>query len=279
MYETVRVSEFPTLRFLQLVNQIFEDYPIPIKWDLFSFNLDVRENSVSLTDSYVFFKNGKPVGFVLCCIRKNRGRIDSMGVVKEERNKGLGGEILSFCLEAMKKRNVTDVVLEVLADQEKVVRFYSRFGFRVSRRLVSMIRHLPVPSVSARFLKAERESVHKSALEALVKFSRRPNWQREPLTLLLSADRYRMARAAHPLSGYVVWGRSEENAFIVDCAPTSTETSYTELLEQAVNYVCSIENRKVCFMGNVPEDDPLYEAADQTGFKPLFEQYEMILKL
>lgn len=279
MYETIRVSEFPTLRLLELVNQIFEDYPVPIKWDLFSFNLDVRENSISLTDSYVFLKNGKPVGFVLCCIRKNKGRIDSMGVVKEERNKGLGGKILSFCLEALKKRNITDVVLEVLANQEKVVRFYSRFGFRVSRRLVSMIRHLPVPSVSARFLKGERESIHKSALEALAKFSRRPNWQREPLTLLLSADRYKMARVAHPLSGYVVWGKSVENAFIVDCAPTSAETSYTELLEQAVNYVCSSENRTICFIGNVPEDDPLYQAAGQTGFKPLFEQYEMILKL
>lgn len=83
----MRVSEFLTLRFLNLVNEVFADYPLRVEWDLFSFNQDVRENSISLPDSYVFLKEDRPVGFILCCIRRNRGRIDSMGVIGEEREK------------------------------------------------------------------------------------------------------------------------------------------------------------------------------------------------
>lgn len=279
MYETVRVSEFLTLRFLNLVNEVFADYPLRVEWDLFSFNQDVRENSISLPDSYVFLKEDRPVGFILCCIRRNRGRIDSMGVIGEERGKGLGGKILSFALDALKNRGVSSVVLEVLASQEEVVKFYSKFGFRVTRKLVSMIKNVPKPRSSVRFLKSERESIHRNALDAMVKLSRRPNWQREPLTLLLSGDRYRMARTGQTLVGYVVWGRGEENAFIVDCAPINDESTYAEFLDQAVNYVCQVEGRSVCFVGNVPEDDPLYRAAEQVGFQPLFEQYEMLLQL
>jgi len=279
MYETVKVSEFPTLRLLNLVNEVFEDYPLHVEWDLFSFNQDVRENSISLSDSYVFLKDDRPVGFILCCVRRSRGRIDSMGVIKEERGKGLGGKMLSFALDVLRNRGVSSVVLEVLASQEEVVKFYSKFGFRVTRRLVSMIKNVPNPRPSIRFLKTERESIHKSALEAMVRLSRRPNWQREPLTLLLSGDRYKMARVGQRLAGYVVWGKGEENAFIVDCAPINDESIYAELLEQAVNYVCQVEDRSVCFVGNVPEDDPLYRAAEQAGFQPLFEQYEMLLQL
>uniref|UniRef100_A0A832MQI5 GNAT family N-acetyltransferase n=1 Tax=Pseudothermotoga hypogea TaxID=57487 RepID=A0A832MQI5_9THEM len=279
MYETVKVSEFPTLRLLNLVNEVFEDYPLHVEWDLFSFNQDVRENSISLSDSYVFLKDDRPVGFILCCVRRSRGRIDSMGVIKEERGKGLGGKMLSFALDVLRNRGVSSVVLEVLASQEEVVKFYSKFGFRVTRRLVSMIKNVPNPRPSIRFLKTERESIHKSALEAMVRLSRRPNWQREPLTLLLSGDRYKMARVGQQLAGYVVWGKGEENAFIVDCSPINDESIYAELLEQAVNYVCQVEDRSVCFVGNVPEDDPLYRAAEQAGFQPLFEQYEMLLQL
>lgn len=267
------------MRLLNLVNEVFADYPLRIEWDLFSFIQDMRENSISLSDSYVFVKHDRPVGFILCCVRRNRGRIDSMGVIREERGKGLGGQILSFALEVLKKKGISSVVLEVLAGQQDVVKFYSRSGFRVTRRLISMIKNVPNPRPSIRFLKTERESIHKSALEAMVRLSRRPNWQREPLTLLLSGDRYKMARAGQQLAGYVVWGKGEENAFIVDCAPMNDESIYAEFLEQAVNHVCQFEGRSVCFIGNIPEDDPLYRAAEQVGFQPLFEQYEMLLQL
>ncbi|MEN3008862.1 GNAT family N-acetyltransferase [Pseudothermotoga sp.] len=279
MYETVKVSDFPLIRFLNLVKEIFQDYPLPIQWDLFSFNLDVRENSLSLSDSYIFLKTGKPVGFVLCCIRRDRGRIDSMGVIHEERGTGLAREILSFGLDGLKKRGVKSVVLEVLTTQERAFNFYSKFGFRVTRKLISMIKEIPSPRFSAHFLSTERKSIHKSALEAMVRLSRHPNWQREPVTLLLSGDRYKMARIGQNLSGYVVWGKGEENAFIVDCAPIKVEYSYSELVEQSANFVCQVEKRRICYLGNVPENDPLYPAAKQAGFQPLFEQYEMSLQL
>lgn len=279
MYEIVKVSDFPSLRFLSLVNEIFQDYPLPIRWDLFSFNLDVRENSISLSDSYVFSKAGKPVGFVLCCVRRNRGRIDSMGVVLEERGTGLAEKILSFSLEGLKKKGVTSVVLEVLVTQERAFNFYSKFGFRVTRKLISMIKEVPNLQSSVHFLSTERKSIHKFALEAMVRLSRHPNWQREPVTLLLSGDRYRMARVGQNLSGYIVWGKGEENAFIVDCAPIKIDYSYPELVEQSANFVCQVEKKRICYLGNVPENDLLYLAARQVGFQPLFEQYEMSLQL
>lgn len=279
--ESVKLlAEFPIVRFLDLVSEVFSDYPIPINWDTLSFNLDARENSISFADSFVFLKNNKPVGFIVCCLRKNRGRIDSMGVVKEERGTGLAYRILEHALEALRWKKAETVVLEVLETETRAIRFYEKNGFRTTRRLSSLIKENPTPVKKVVFFKADPRWIHQSSVEAMINLSRRPNWQREPATLLLASSRYKMARTnLLKDQGYVVWGSTEKNAFIVDCAPTRYKESYTSLFGEAVNYVCDVENKNICSIANVPEDDPLYNAAIEIGFEKVLTQLEMILHL
>ncbi|MEJ5230051.1 MAG: GNAT family N-acetyltransferase [Pseudothermotoga sp.] len=274
------LTEFPIVRFLDLVNEVFRDYPVPINWDTLSFNLDARENSISFSDSFVFLKNDKPVGFVVCCIRKNRGRIDSMGVVKEERGTGLAYRILEHALEALRWKKVEIVMLEVLEGETRAIRFYEKNGFRTTRRLFSLVKENPALVRTVSFFKADPRWIHQSAVEAVVNLPRHPNWQREPTTLLLASSRYKMARINLPKDhGYVVWGSNERNAFIVDCAPAKSRESYSQLLKMAVDYVCDVERKQVCTIANVPENDPLFAAAIESGFEKVLAQLEMTLHL
>ncbi|HOJ87844.1 MAG TPA: GNAT family N-acetyltransferase [Pseudothermotoga sp.] len=279
--ESVKLlAEFPIVRFLDLVNEIFSDYPVPINWDTLSFNLDARENSISLTDSFVFLKDDRPVGFIVCCLRKNRGRIDAMGVVKEERGTGLAYRILEHALESLRWKKAESVVLEVLETETRAIRFYEKNGFRTTRRLFSMVKENPVPVRKVSFFRADPRWIHQISVEAMINLSRHPNWQREPATLLLASSRYKMARTnLLKDQGYVVWGATEQNAFIVDCAPARNRESYVSLLDEAVNYVCDVENKTVCSMANIPEDDPLYNAALKIGFEKVLTQLEMVLHL
>ncbi len=279
--ESVKLlAEFPVVRFLDLVNEIFSDYPVPINWDILSFNLDARENSISFTDSFVFLKNDRPVGFVVCCLRKNRGRIDSMGVVKEERGSGLAYRILEHALEALRWRKAETVVLEVLETEARAIRFYEKNGFRTTRKLFTMVKENPEPVRKVSFFKVDPRWIHQASVEAMINLSRHLNWQREPATLLLASSRYKMARTnLLKDQGYVVWGSTEKNAFIVDCAPVKNRESYVPLLSEAVSYVCDVENKNICSIANVPEDDPLYSAAIKIGFQTVLTQLEMVLHL
>ncbi len=281
--ETVKLlSEFPIVRFLELVNEVFSDYPVPVKWDILSFNLDARENSVSLSDSFVFLKDDKPVGFIVCCIRRNRGRIDAMGVVKSERGTGLAYRIIEHALEALRWRKVQNVVLEVLKTESKAIRFYEKNGFRTVRELHSMIREFSTfeEDDELTVVKTDARWVHQASVEASINLHRSPNWQREPTTLLLASGRYKYARLNLRRSqGYLVWGSTSDNAFIVDCAPIKELKDYPSLLEAAAKYVCKTEGKRYCAIFNVPENDSLYDAAARNGFRNFMTQLEMSLQL
>ena len=281
MEKIVPLSGYPLVDFVNFVNEVFSDYAIPINWDVLNFRLDVRENSLDLDLSYVFLENERPVGFIVTGVRKNRGRIDAMGVVKEKRGTGLAQKILQYALERLKWKGVERVILEVAEEDPRAVRFYEKNGFREIRKLHTLALRPRdfVDQDEGKFFKTEARWVHKAALEAQVNIPRKPNWQREPLTLLLSDDRYEMNRVVvEGEEGYAVWGTTPDSAFIVDASPVKNPDVYQSLLSSLVKKIFS-EGYGVITISSVPEDDSLYDNAVKIGFKTIFVQKEMCFRL
>jgi RimJ/RimL family protein N-acetyltransferase len=52
-----------------------------------------------------------------------------MGLLREYRGRGIGGELLKACIEVAKERGITRVELETRADNEPALRLYRRLGF------------------------------------------------------------------------------------------------------------------------------------------------------
>ena len=52
-----------------------------------------------------------------------------MGLLREYRGRGIGGELLQACLALAKERGITRVELETRTDNEAALRLYRRFGF------------------------------------------------------------------------------------------------------------------------------------------------------
>lgn len=280
MEEVRSLNEFPIVRFLNLVREVFRSYPVFVDWNTLSFELDARENSVSFSNSFVFLKNGEPVGFVVTCIRRNRGRIDAMGVVESEKGSGLAQRILAHTLEVLRWQKVQKVILEVLETEKRAVRFYIKNGFKAVRRLDTFIKECPPVSSRHNFVKADYRWIHRSSLEASINLKRRLNWQREPVTLLLSDGRYKMARTHIGRDqGYLVWGSTKDSAYIVDCAPVTDAEVYDQMLNISAEYICMSENRASCTIAGVPENDPLHTSAERNGFRKVLTQLEMELHL
>ncbi|ACM23574.1 MULTISPECIES: GNAT family N-acetyltransferase [Thermotoga] len=274
-----RASEVSVIDLVNLVNEIFKDYAVPVNWDVYNFNLDVRENSISLDDSFVFFEEEKPVGFVLLCIRKDRGRIDSMGVIKPRRGTGLADMILKHALEHLVWKGVKSVVLEVVSTDQRAVRFYEKNGFKKKRHLHSFVLDRNIEGTGdVRFFETDEKRIHMYSLKARTDFNRNPNWQRECLTLLLADGRYRMERASwKDGEGYLVWGETPQSSFIVDAF--AFRGNMDEFIRECVDHIQKESKKSLVTCTAVPEDDPLFHALEANGFQRVLTQYEMELRL
>ena len=282
MEKVIPLSEYPLADFISLVNDIFSDYAIPISWNVLDFKLDAKENSLSFEDSFVFMDKGKPVGFIVTGIRKEVGRVDAMGVVKDKRGTGLARKILQYAISRLERKGVERIVLEVASSDTRAVRFYEKNGFRQVRNLYTLIIKPEdfVGQGDGNFSETEHNWVHWASMTALVNIPRKPNWQRDPTTLNLSENRYRMERIViDGEEGYLVWGETKDSSFIVDVSPVKNPEYFQVMIASSVKKIFSETSKELITMSSVPEDDPLYSEAIKVGFKGIFKQYEMCFRL
>ncbi|MDK2900175.1 MAG: hypothetical protein PWQ45_695 [Thermosipho sp. (in: thermotogales)] len=270
------LNEYSLIDFVNLVNKVFEDYTVPVNWNVINFQLDARENSISLEDSFIFFKGEKPVGFIVNSIRRDRARIDAMGVVKEERGTGTASFILEHATNYLKWKGIKKILLEVITKDKRAYRFYEKHGFREKRKLHLLVnKDLKTESIEYRAIKVEPRYVYTLSLN--LEISGRPtNWQREPITLLLADGRYNYVKLIHRgKEGYLVWGKNEDKStYIVDLG-TKNNDEWENFAKIAVDYLVRETNCKIISATSVPENDPLYSALKNTGFTSLIEQSEM----
>ncbi|SHE36399.1 Ribosomal protein S18 acetylase RimI [Marinitoga hydrogenitolerans DSM 16785] len=275
--EFKKASEVPKIAIVDLVNQTFKDYTVPINWTITSFEHDLRENSISLDDSYIVYEKDKPIGFSLVSIRGVRGRIDAFGFLKEFRLKGYGSELLYYTTEKMKWKGITKITLEVVNEEINAKKFYQKHGFKEKRILESFIKYLDkINKPKFKYTITDHKWIHDRAVEALHYIGRNPNWQREPKTLELSRDRYQMEKIIQKgfTIGYVVWGTTKEGAFIVDTSPIIDPTKYEEILEDLLNRFADLNFKNVTIV-SLPENDPLYSLIKKYEFTPFLKQIEM----
>lgn len=275
--EFKKASEVPKVTIVDLVNNTFKDYTVPVNWTITSFEYDIRENSVSLEDSYIVYEDNNPIGFSLVSVRGARGRIDAFGFLKEYRLKGYGSELLYYTTEKLKWKGITKVTLEVVDEETSAKKFYLKHGFKEKRILESFIKYIDkIEYPKFKYVQTDYKYVHDRAVEALHYIGRKPNWQREPKTLELSRDRYQMERITSKgfTIGYVVWGTTKEGAFIVDISPIIDESKYVEIVEDFLNRLAHMNFKSVTIV-SLPEDDILYSIIKDKEFTPFLKQVEM----
>ncbi len=94
----------------------------------------------------------QPVGFVLCRRAADEGEILSMGVVPEERRRGLGRRLVAAALEAASAAGAESLYLEVAEDNRAARGLYQKLGFSPVGRRKGYYRKLPRPGLDALIL-------------------------------------------------------------------------------------------------------------------------------
>jgi len=279
----IQKNQIKTL--LTLINEVFDDYPIPVNWTEREFEMDMIENRIALEDSFFLLKESVPVGFIVIAKNNNKARIDSMGVKKSYRGTGCAELLLQHTLEHLKWKKVDCVMLEVIESDKRAVSFYEKQGFSHERKLYSLLMDLDDFSPEVyQYKSGNTHIIHELSLQANNIFHRHLNWQRMPSALGNSGDRYYKEviydkkDRGHPI-GYLVWGENTDNIYIVDTYTVNPDYDLKQIIQDVKRFVRTKTNKTKCLITNIPENDDLFEDFISSGAEILFKQIEMELNL
>ena len=146
-------SDYPLPDLAQLLNLSFENYLVPVTFNLLQFLTMIRKDSVDLAASRVLLVDEQPAGIALIARRGWTSRLAAMGIVQSMRGKGTGSWFMENLIREARERNDRDMVLEVIEQNASAVKLYQKCGFHSTRRLIGLIR------------KAAKEQVKKSITE------------------------------------------------------------------------------------------------------------------
>lgn len=79
--------------------------------------------------------DGEPVGYLLAWLVGDEAQINRVGVIAEQRGRGLGLELVRVCLASVAEQGAQSALLEVHADNAPALAVYRRCGFaQIGRR-------------------------------------------------------------------------------------------------------------------------------------------------
>ena len=133
-------SDYPLPDLLTLLNRSFENYLVPINFNLVQFLTMLRKDSIDLFSSRVLIADGEPSGVALIARRGWTSRLAAMGLLQSSRGKGAGSWFMEKLIQEARERKEREMVLEVIEQNQSAVHLYQKCGFHSVRRLIGLIR-------------------------------------------------------------------------------------------------------------------------------------------
>jgi GNAT superfamily N-acetyltransferase len=141
-------SDYPLPDLTYLLNLSFENYLVPITFNLMQFLTMLRKDSVDLSASRVLLVDNQRVGIALIARRGWTSRLAAMGIIQSARGQGAGLWFMEKLIQEARERNEQVMVLEVIEQNEYAVRLYLKCGFQNIRRLIGFSRRNTIKSAN-----------------------------------------------------------------------------------------------------------------------------------
>lgn len=150
----IRTLEHCSMKTIQgSFSRAFSDYAVPFNPSVEQLQYMLQRRGYNSKLSFGAFENGQLISFLLNGIgtwNGQRAAYDSgTGTVPEYRRKGLSAAVFEAALPQLRANNVTQYLLEVMADNTRAVELYLRTGFKVVRTFdyyVTPVEQIVVPA-------------------------------------------------------------------------------------------------------------------------------------
>jgi GNAT superfamily N-acetyltransferase len=141
--DLIPASSYPLPDLTDLLNLSFENYLVPIQFNISQFITMLRKDSIDLDSSRVLLIDDEPSGIALIARRGWTSRLAAMGISRQMRGKGAGSWFMEHLVQEAQQRSDHEMVLEVIEQNDSAVQLYQKFGFQIVRRLIGFIQKTP----------------------------------------------------------------------------------------------------------------------------------------
>ena len=118
-FKKLTTIEIPSVISIEELNS---DYP----WSQGQFTTSIK-NSNNLCYSLSF--NGRTIGYLIVMLSVDTADILNIGIDSDFKRQGHGTALLIHLIEELRKRNISEILLEVRAGNKSAIQFYKRQGF------------------------------------------------------------------------------------------------------------------------------------------------------
>lgn len=267
----VVLAEYNVEWITQAFNHVYDGYVVPVHMDAASLRRHIRTAQIDLSISPALVDERGEIGaLALLGVRGKRAWIGGFGVAPEQRRRGVAAELIKHALHAASSAGVHEVALEVFTHNVAAVRVYRRAGFAVKRDLC-------IFEGVATGVQAEDPGVADAALDDAIEASLRrtvaPCWQRETEALRAMPDLQAIAIEGSPQAGYALYAKRDGGVRIADLwAPPGYVRNASRLLA-ALNR--RFDPGTPLMLLNEPPESPVTSALLEAGWKMRYIQHEM----
>jgi ribosomal protein S18 acetylase RimI-like enzyme len=261
---------------VEVQNDIFSDYIIPLK-STRQFFLDFQRSvGGSLSNVLVAMKDGEIIGYANPVIDGREAWIGGLGVARRFRGQGFGTHLMEAAEGFCRDRGVETVLLEVIEGNDRARRLYERLGYSATRKYVSAegrparfewYGEMPKPAALQQIIPLHEEAYRDTC------------WQRRKLDALVSAAKGADCYVVE--GGFVVIRCVDTNGFIpfLGVVPSMRRMGIgTGLARFALTRLWDKGAFKVALY-NVNDDAQTLRMLDKLDFKVTMKQIEMRKRL
>ncbi len=120
---------------LEVYNQSFADYIIPVSLTPEHLNMKLNSESVDLKLSVGAFDGERLIGFIFYGIRDNKAYIGGTGVLPNYRGRKITYNMLHYSFEILKSNAIESILLEVITENKFAINAYQEAGFSITRKV------------------------------------------------------------------------------------------------------------------------------------------------
>jgi len=266
----------------QLLNSAYADYLVPVHLTPEQMAAIDHFYDIDLARSVVALVGQEPVGMALLAVRGHRGWVSGVGVMPGHRRRGIGRALMGRLCENAARAGLTELILEVIVENDPARRLYAGLGFQPTRELLVWRRPaeadaLPIP--------AER-LVAVAPFGLLTFFDR---WHTQPAVWQRDVATLRTMAAAGRLKGYRLDWRGQAAAYCLVSGHSETLSLMDVGIDPATDIVTpgrillqALAHQywgQALTISNVPADDPLNRVLAALRFLVTVRQVEMRLAL
>ncbi|MDG6221160.1 MAG: GNAT family N-acetyltransferase [Candidatus Thermoplasmatota archaeon] len=263
---------------VDLFNQSFSDYIIPMKETETGFKARCQANSIDLANSFYAEVKGRPAGVVMLAHRDDEGWVGGMGVLPEFRRMGAADVMLDAIAEAGRRIGLERIWLEVIIGNEPAYLLYKKFGFKETRALSCF--RLVGASIPNRFAWAKKGDelakgldMHCSTVSALsYQYDHGHCWQKRYETISKISGLEAWLLSGKRGQGYAVMSKQGKRVEVFDLSPAEYLMPFLSRICEKVEDVAEIRTI------NAHRPD-MVEAYRSAGFEEFLRQREMVLEL